>query len=61
MNIRESIKTILREESKFDNVKELFSWYKEFYLPTVYNIITTDLLPKMHQKVDDILDERMGY
>lgn len=51
----------LGHESKFDNVKELFSWYKEFYLPTVYNIITTDLLPKMYQRVDDLLDERMGY
>ena len=47
--------------SDFKNTNELFQWYNKVYLPKVYNIIMNWLLPKVHQSVDDYLDENMGY
>lgn len=39
----------LNHQSSFKNVEELFNWYKEFYLPEVYNIVMNRLLPKIHK------------
>jgi hypothetical protein len=39
----------LNHQSSFKNVEELFNWYKEFYLPEVYNIVMNKLLPKIHK------------
>lgn len=48
-------------KSDFKSIKELFQWYEKFYLPTVYDIIMSNLLPKVHQEIDDYLDDQMGY
>ena len=48
-------------KSDFKSIEELFKWYEKFYLPKVYNTIMYYLLPKVHQEIDDYLDEQMGY
>jgi hypothetical protein len=48
-------------KSDFKSIEELFQWYEKFYLPTVYDIIMNNLLPKVHQEIDDYLDDQMGY
>ena len=48
-------------KSDFKSIKELFQWYEKFYLPRVYKMIMDNLLPKVHQDIDDYLDENMGY
>jgi hypothetical protein len=42
-------------------VDDLFSWYKKVYLPSVYEIIIDNFLPKLRQDMDDRLDENEGY
>ena len=42
----------LNHQSSFKNVEELFNWYKEFYLPEVYDIVMNKLLPKVHKNVE---------
>jgi hypothetical protein len=51
----------LGEVEGFSNVDDLFSWYKKFYLPSVYEIIMDNFLPKLRQDMDDRLDENEGY
>ena len=52
----------LKHKTSFNNVDELFSWYKKFYLPQVYEIIMDNFLPRLQQNMDDMLDEyNMGY
>lgn len=51
----------LKHQTHFKNVKELFNWYEEFYLPEVYNLVMNTLLPEVHQYIDDKLDERGSY
>ena len=51
----------LKHQTSFENVEELFNWYKEFYLPEVYNIVMNKLLPIVHSDIDDRLDNNMGY
>lgn len=51
----------LEHKSNFENVQELFTWYEEFYLPEVYNVVMNTLLPIVYQDIDDKLDERMSY
>jgi hypothetical protein len=51
----------LEEVEIFSNVDDLFSWYKKFYLPSVYEIIMDNFLPKIRQDMDDRLDENEGY
>lgn len=53
--------TELKSKTYFDSVEELFEWYNEIYLPSVYDVVINKLLPKVHQYIDDKLDERMGY
>ncbi len=45
----------------FDNVDDLYDWYNEFYLPSVYRIIMDNFLPGLRQDTDDRLDDNMGY
>jgi len=45
----------------FDNVNDLYDWYNEFYLPSVYRIIMDNFLPGLRQDMDDRLDDNMGY
>jgi hypothetical protein len=51
----------LKHQTHFNSVKELFNWYEEYYLPTVYDVIMNEILPNVHQQVDDELDNRGGY
>jgi hypothetical protein len=51
----------LEEVESFSNVDDLFSWYKKVYLPSVYEIIMDNFLPKLRQDMDDRLDENEGY
>ena len=51
----------LKHQTSFENVEELFNWYKEFYLPEVYNIVMNKLLPIVHSDIDDRLDNNMRY
>jgi len=51
----------LEDKTSFDSVEELFKWYDEVYLPGVYNIIINELLPKVHQDVEDKMDEDMIF
>jgi hypothetical protein len=51
----------LDEVEGFSNVDDLFSWYNEVYLPSVYRIIMDKFLPKLRQDMDDRLDENEGY
>ena len=48
----------INHQSSFENVEELFNWYKEFYLPEVYNIVMNKLLPKVHKNVEYELRQR---
>lgn len=41
----------LDHQSYFDNVDQLFEWYKEYYLPEVYSTIINDLLPEVYQDI----------
>ena len=52
---------VLRDKTRFDSVEELFSWYDEVYLPSVYDIIINKLLPKVHQDIQDKMDEDMIF
>ena len=45
----------------FDNVDDLYDWYNEFYLPSVYRVIMDNFLPSLRQDMDDRLDDNMGY
>jgi hypothetical protein len=45
----------------FDNVDDLYDWYNEFYLPSVYRVIMDNFLPSLRQEMDDRLDDNMGY
>jgi hypothetical protein len=45
----------------FDNVDDLYDWYNEFYLPSVYRVIMDNFLPNLRQEMDDRLDDNMGY
>jgi hypothetical protein len=38
----------------FENTKELFTWYKEEYLPQVHDMIMNELLPQTHIIIDDL-------
>jgi len=51
----------LKGVDSFDNVDDLFSWYKKFYLPSVYEIIMDNFLPKLQDDMHDRLDDNMGY
>ena len=51
----------LEEAEIFSNVDDLFSWYNKVYLPSVYEIIIDNFLPKLRQDMDDRLDENEGY
>jgi len=51
----------LEEVEVFSNVDDLFSWYNKVYLPSVYEIIMDNFLPKLRQDMDDRLDDNMGY
>jgi hypothetical protein len=51
----------LNEVDTFSNVDDLLSWYEKVYLPTVYEIIMDNFLPKLRQDMDDRLDDNMGY
>lgn len=51
----------LDEVESFSNVDDLFSWYNKVYLPSVYDIIIDNFLPKLRQDMDDRLDENEGY
>jgi hypothetical protein len=51
----------LDEVEGFNNVDDLFSWYEKVYLPSVYEIIMDNFLPKLRQDMDDRLDENEGY
>jgi hypothetical protein len=51
----------LDEVEGFNNVDDLFSWYNEVYLPSVYRIIMDKFLPSLRQDMDDRLDENEGY
>jgi len=44
----------------FDNVDDLYDWYNEFYLPSVYRVIMDNFLPNLRQDMDDRLDDNMG-
>jgi hypothetical protein len=46
----------LKHQTSFENVEELFNWYKEFYLPEVYNLVMNKLLPIVHSDIDDRLN-----
>jgi hypothetical protein len=46
----------LKHQTSFENVEELFNWYKEFYLPEVYNMVMDELLPIVHSDIDDRLN-----
>jgi len=48
--------TQLKHQTSFENVEELFNWYKEFYLPEVYNLVMNKLLPIVHSDIDDRLN-----
>jgi hypothetical protein len=45
----------------FDNVDDLYDWYNEFYLPSVYRVIMDNFLPNLRQDMNDRLDDNMGY
>jgi len=51
----------LEDKTSFDSVEELFKWYDEVYLPGVYNIVMNELLPKVHQDIEDKMDEDMIF
>jgi hypothetical protein len=51
----------LDEVESFSNVDDLFSWYEKVYLPSVYEIIMDNFLPKLRQDMDDRLDDNIGY
>ncbi len=51
----------LNEVDTFSNVDDLFSWYEKVYLPSVYEIIMDNFLPKLRQDMDDRLDDNEGY
>jgi hypothetical protein len=51
----------LDEVEGFSNVDDLLSWYEKVYLPSVYEIIMDNFLPKLRQDMDDRLDDNMGY
>ena len=51
----------LGEVEGFSNVDDLFSWYKKVYLPSVYDIIMDNFLPKLQDDMHDRLDDNMGY
>lgn len=46
----------LKGKHNFDSVEELFSWYNEFYLPGVYDVIINKLLPQAQELMDDLID-----
>jgi hypothetical protein len=46
----------LKHQTSFENVEELFNWYKEFYLPEAYDIVMNKLLPIVHSDIDDRLN-----
>ena len=52
---------VLKDKKIFDSVEELFSWYDEVYLPGVYDIIINKLLPKVHQDIQDKMDDDMIF
>jgi len=47
-----------KDRSLFNNVDDLFKWYKEKYLPNVYDIIMNILLPEVQKVADDELPDR---
>ena len=51
----------LKDKTRFNSVEELFSWYDEVYLPSVYDIIMNELLPKVQQDIQDKMDEDMIF
>ena len=51
----------LQDKTRFNSVEELLSWYGEVYLPGVYDIIMNELLPKVHQDIQDKMDEDMIF
>ena len=46
----------LKHQTSFETVGELFNWYREFYLPEVYNLVMNKLLPIVHSDIDDRLN-----
>lgn len=42
----------LNHQSSFEDIDELLTWYDEFYLPNVYDVIMNDLLPKFYNEND---------
>jgi hypothetical protein len=51
----------LEKVDLFSDVDDLFSWYKKVYLPSVYEIIMDNFLPKLQDDMHDRLDDNMGY
>lgn len=51
----------LDEVDLFSNVDDLFSWYEKVYLPSAYEIIMNNFLPKLQDDMNDRLDDNMGY
>jgi hypothetical protein len=45
----------LKTRSDFDGIEDLLTWYKHFYLPKVYEIITENFLVKIRNKIKDDL------
>ena len=41
----------IKTRSEFESVEDLLTWYKHFYLPRVYNVITEIHLPKIREQV----------
>ena len=50
----------LTDITSFKDVNYLFRWYEGYYLPTVYEIITTNYIPKAQQICEHKLDEKFG-
>ena len=50
----------LTDRTSFRDTNDLFRWYEEYYLPTVYEIITDNYIPRAQQVCEDKLDEKFG-
>jgi len=53
--------TQLKDKKSFNTIDELFEWYEEYYLRSVYLTIMHDLLPGVYQEIDDKLDNEGRY
>ena len=50
----------IKDKTSFKDVNELFQWYKEIYLPSIYEIITTDYIPRVRLECEDELNRKFG-